>query len=93
MKLIKIEIKDDTLIEITCKPSKFKNYKRKVDEITRNLNAKDLWLKYYGRSFDVNGNIVFTFRTINFDKDTKPYIEYYEKTLRALEKRIIGDDK
>ena len=92
MKLIKIEIKDDTLIEITCKPSRFKNYKREVDEITRNLNSKDLCLKYFGNSFDVNGNIVFTFRTINFDKDTKPYIEYYKKTLQALKKRIIGDE-
>lgn len=75
MKLLKIEIKDDSLLEITCKRPIFKSYLDEVDKLTCYLKAKDLHYKYYGWSFDINKNIVFTFKLLDLDKDIKPYLE------------------
>lgn len=75
MKLIKFEIKNDCLLEITCKkPSIFKSYLEEIGKIEDNLKSKDLGYKYLGSSIDINGNIVFTFRLLDFEKDIKPYI-------------------
>lgn len=75
MKLIKFEIKDDCFLEITCKrPSIFKSYLEEIDKMENNLKSKDLGYKYLGSSIDINGNIVFTFRLLDFEKDIKPYI-------------------
>ena len=76
MKLIKIEIEDDTLLKITCKPSLFKSYLKEIDKITEDMRAKDLRYKYFGLSFDKNKNIVLAFRLLDADKDIKPYTKF-----------------
>ena len=76
MKLLKFEIVDDCLLEITCKrPSFFKSYLEEIDKILENMSAKDLGYKYLEWHFDIKGNIVFTFRLLDADKDIKPYFK------------------
>ena len=77
MKLLKFEIVDDCLLEITCKrPSFFKSYLEEIDKVVENMSAKNLGHKYFGWSFDINNNIVFIFRLLDADKDIKPYCKY-----------------
>ena len=76
MKLLKLEINDDCLLEITCKrPNIFKSYLEEIDKITSELKTKYLHYKYLGWHFDIKQNIVFTFRLLDADKDIKPYIK------------------
>lgn len=76
MKLLKLEIKDDCLLKITCKrPNIFKSYLEEIDKITSELKTKDLHYKYLGWHFDIKQNIVFTFRLLDADKDIKPYVK------------------
>ena len=39
------------------------------------MSAKDLGYKYLDWCFDIKGNIVFTFRLLDADKDIKPYLK------------------
>ena len=76
MKLLKFEIVDDCLLEITCKrPCFFKSYLEEIDKVVENMSAKDLGYKYLKWHFDIKGNIVFTFRLLDADKDIKPYFK------------------
>lgn len=75
MKLIKFEIEDDRLLNITCKRTRF-NYLEEIRELEENMKSKDLDHKYFGCGRDIDGNIVFTFRLLNIEKDIKPYIKY-----------------
>ena len=76
MKLIKFEIEDDCLLKITCKrPNIFKSYLEEIEKISGDMRANKLGYKYYGWSFDVDGNIVFIFRLLNLEKDIKPYFK------------------
>lgn len=74
MKLIKFEIRNDKILEITCKPSKFKSYPKEIKKLKTNLHAKKLHEKCYGWGFDENKNIVFCFRLLDSDSDVKPYL-------------------
>ena len=76
MKLIKIEIENDTLLKVICKPSLFKSYLKETDKILEDLKAKDLHYKYFGWNFDKDKNIVFVFRLLDADKDIKPYTKF-----------------
>ena len=75
MKIIKFEIVDDCLLQITCKCKWYKSYLEETKKLTDGLSSKDLHYKYLGWSFDINNNIVFTFRLLDADKDIKPYIK------------------
>ena len=75
MKVIKLEIEDDCLLKITCKCPWYKSYLEEIEKITSELKAKDLHYKYLKWHFDIKGNIVFTFRLLDADKDIKPYIK------------------
>ena len=76
MKLLKFEIVDDYLLEITCKrPIFFKSYLEEINKVVENMRAKDLGYKYLKWRFDIKGNIVFTFRLLDVDKDIKPYLK------------------
>lgn len=75
MKLLKFEIVDDCLLEITCKIPSFKSYLEEIDKVVENMSAKDLGYKYLKWHFDIKGNIVFTFRLLDTDKDIKPYLK------------------
>lgn len=76
MKLIKFEIKNDCLLEITCKkPNIFKSYLEEINKIVENLKSRDLGYKYLGWSFNCEKNIVFTFRLLDAEKDIKPYLK------------------
>ena len=75
MKLIKFEIEDDRLLNITCKRTRF-NYLEEIRELEENMKSKDLEHKYFGCGRDIDGNIVFAFRLLNIEKDIKPYIKY-----------------
>lgn len=76
MKLIKFEIEDDCLLKITCKrPNMFKSYLEEIEKVISDMKAKDLGYKYFGWSFDIKGNMVFTFRLLDADKDIKPYLK------------------
>lgn len=76
MKLLKFEIVDDYLLKITCKrPNFFKSYLEEIDKVVENMSAKDLGYKYLNWCFDIKGNIVFTFRLLDADKDIKPYLK------------------
>lgn len=74
MKIIGFNIKDDRLLEITCKCKWYKSYLEEIDKLTYFLKAKDLNCKYLGWNFDKNENIVFTFVLRDFDRDIKPYM-------------------
>ena len=77
MKLLKFEIKDDSILEITCKrPAWYKSYLEEVEKVIEDMRAKDLGYKYYGWHFDIDKNIVFTFKLFDYDKDVKPYLKY-----------------
>lgn len=74
MKVIKFEIVHDCLLKITCKkPNIFKSYLEEIEKIVSDMRAKELGYKYFGWSFDIDNNIVFTFRLLDADKDIKPY--------------------
>lgn len=75
MKLIKFEIEDGCLLNITCKRTRF-DYLKEIKELEENMKSKDLDHKYFGCGRDIDGNIVFTFRLLNIEKDIKPYIKY-----------------
>lgn len=75
MKIIKFKIIDDCLLQITCKCSWYKSYLQEIEKITEDLKSKDLHYKYLEWRFDIKGNIVFTFRLLDMDKDVKPYID------------------
>ena len=75
MKLLKFEIVDDCLLQITCKIPRFKSYSEEIDKVVENMSAKDLGYKYLKWHFDIKGNIVFIFRLLDTDKDIKPYLK------------------
>ena len=75
MKLIKFEIEDGRLLNITCKRTRF-DYLKEIEELEENMKSKDLDHKYFGCGRDIDGNIVFSFRLLDVEKDIKPYIKY-----------------
>lgn len=75
MKLLKFEIVDDVILEITAKKPIFKSYLEEIEKIKSQMKAKDLGYKYYGWYLDINKNIVFKFRLLDADKDIKPYLK------------------
>ena len=75
MKLIKFEIEDGCLLNITCKRTRF-DYLKEIKELEENMKSKDLEYKYFGCGRDIDGNIVFSFRLLDVERDIEPYIKY-----------------
>ena len=78
MKLLKFEIIDDMILEITVKKPIFASYLDEINKLTEDLHARELGYKYMGWYLDIKKNIVFKFRLLDWEHDVKPYAEIKE---------------